>query len=457
LKKKYLYNIDRLNLLKWRTVFQLSAVFVFTMLLSCKKKESYIGKNSINQNELLNSTQVDTFTLKTYTKIEDSVQTDNTITGVLGSYNDPIFGTFKSSILAHLRLPAVNPSFGDVNTIKIDSFVLGLVYVGFYGDKTPQKFEVYQLDDSIGRTTNYYTTTNKTYGSDNLLVSGKDVITPSPTNKIVIDTAQVNAQLRLYLDTNLARNFLNQSVNNPTTFSSNDNFINYFKGLYIGVDNTSQSPGTGGISYFDLADPLTKLTIYYHQTGADKQKTYDFLINAASANYTKADINNTGTSVENAFENSQAGLGQFYTQALKSRAVVSIPGIKNLSKKAIIHQALLYLPIEYQTGSSYSPSAEISISTKLEKSSKYFNIGLATYDEVEKRYIIDLKSYIQSILSDQRYPVSISAGTYNALIEGTELFITPRYFNNSAERIIFNGTKTTNKNKPKLILKYTEF
>jgi hypothetical protein len=427
------------------------------MLLSCKKKESYIGKNSINQNELLNSTQVDTFTLKTYTKIEDSVQTDNTITGVLGSYNDPVFGTFKSSILAHLRLPAVNPSFGDVNAIKIDSFVLGLVYVGFYGELSPQKFEVFQLNDSIGAKTKYYTTTIKQHLNDNLIVAGKDVLTPSPTNKIVIDTAQVNAQLRLYLDTNLARTFLNQAVNDPTTFSSNDNFINYFKGLYIGVNNASQSPGTGGVSYFDLADPLTKLTIYYHQTGADKQKTYDFLINASSANYTKADIDNTGTSVENAFENSQVGLTAFYTQALKSRAVVSIPGIKNLSKKAVIHQALLYLPIEYQTGSNYAPSAEISISTKLQKSSNYFNIGLASYDEVENQYVIDLKTYIQSILSDQRYPVSTSAGTYNALIEATELYITPRYFNNSAERIIFNGAKTNNNKKPKLILKYTEF
>lgn len=426
------------------------------MLLSCKKKESYIGKNSINQNELLNSTQVDTFTLKTYTKIEDSVQTDNTITGVLGSYNDPVFGTFKSSILAHLRLPAVNPSFGDVSAIKIDSFVLGLVYVGFYGEKTPQKFEVFELNDSIGRTTNYYTTTNKTHLNDNLIVSGKDVVTPSPTNQIVIDTTHVNAQLRLYLDTNLARTFLNQAVDNPSTFSSNDNFINFFKGLYIGVNNGSQSPGTGGISYFDLADPLTKLTIYYHQTGTENRKTYDFLINASSANYTKAEIDNTGTSVENAFENSIAGSTEFYTQALKSRAVISIPGVKNLPKKAIIHQALLYLPVEYQIGSNYTPSSEISISTKLQKSSKYFNIGSATYDAVENQYVIDLKSYIQSILSDERYPVSTSAGTYDALIEGTELYITPKYFNNSAERIIFNGIKT-NKNKPKLILKYTEF
>ena len=427
------------------------------MFISCKKKESYIGKNSINQNELLNSTQVDTFTLKTYTKIEDSVETDNTITGVLGSYNDPVFGTFKSGILAHLRLPAVNPSFGDINSIKIDSFVLGLVYVGFYGDISPQKYEVFELEDSIAPTTKYYTTSVKDHSNTNLIVAGKDVISPSPTTQIVIDTAHVNAQLRLYLDTNLARTFLNEAVNNPSTFSSNDNFIQYFKGLYIGVNNGNQSVGTGGISYFDLADPLTKLTIYYHQTGAPQQKTYDFLINSLSANFTKADIDNTGTKVENAFENSIAGETEFYTQALKSRAVINIPGIKNLPKKAIIHQAFLYLPIDYQTGSSYSPSVEISISAKLEKSSKLYNIGLATYDEVEKQYVVDLQSYIQSILSEQRYPVTINAGTYNALIEGTELYISPKYFNNSAERIIFNGAKTSNTKKPKLILKYTEF
>ncbi len=455
MKKKYLYNIDRINLPKWRIVFQLSAVFVFTMFISCKKKESYIGKNSINQNELLNSTQIDTLTLKTYTKVEDSVQTSNLSSGILGSYNDPVFGTFKAGFYTQLRLPAVNPSFGDVNSIKIDSFVLGLKYAGFYGDFTPQKYEVFQLTSDLDTSSKYYTSSITAHSSNNLINPSKEVLTPSPYDQIVIDTAHLDAQLRLYIDTNLARTFLNETVNNPSTFTSNENFIDYFKGLYIGVNNGVQNSGSGGISYFDLADPMTKLTLYYKQDGIKKK--YDFLVNSLSLNYSNVSIDYSSTSIPNAFENSVAGQTEFYSQALKSKAVINIPGINNLSKKSIIHQALLTLPIVYVTGSKYSPPLEISISTKLEKSDGYFNIGVATYDEVEKQYVIDLKSYIQSIISSQRYPVSTLSGTYNALIEGTQLYITPKYYNNSAARIIFNGSKTINNKKPKLILKYTEF
>ena len=128
MKKKYLYNIDRINLLKWRTVFQLSAVFVFAMFISCKKKESYIGANSLDPNSILNSKQIDTFSIQSYTQIEDSVESDNPVSAVLGSYTDPKFGTFKAGFFTQLRLPADNPSFGDINAIKIDSFVLGIKY-----------------------------------------------------------------------------------------------------------------------------------------------------------------------------------------------------------------------------------------------------------------------------------------------------------------------------------------
>ena len=33
----------------------------------------------------------------------------------------------------------------------------------------------------------------------------------------------------------------------------------------------------------------------------------------------------------------------------------------------------------------------------------------------------------------------------------------PRFFINSAERVIFNGPNTINKSKPKLVVTYTEF
>jgi hypothetical protein len=42
-------------------------------------------------------------------------------------------------------------------------------------------------------------------------------------------------------------------------------------------------------------------------------------------------------------------------------------------------------------------------------------------------------------------------------IENTGLIVSPRFFINSAERIIFNGKNTSNKKKPQLIVTYTTF
>jgi len=443
------------NLITWRMVFKLSATFVFMILFSCKKKESAAGINSIDPNEILNSIMIDTFSIKTFTIIEDSIQTNSPISALLGSYNDPEFGTFKAGFFTQLRLPAVNPLFGDLSTIVIDSFVLGLQYSANYGDLSAQKFEVFQLTDSLNLAAKYYSFSNKSHSTTNLIDPTKANLTPNPTSKIVIETTEVNAQLRLYLDTNLARTFLNESVSSPSTYSSNENFLNYFKGLYVGVDNGYQPSGTGGVFSFNLYDPLSKLTIYYTQSGT--KKTYDFLINPSCANFTKTEINNSGTSIDNAFENSATAAVKFYCQAAKSRAIVKLPGIKNLSKKSIIHEAKLVLPVEFQITSNYTPSAEISISTKLEKAKGFFNVATGIYNEVTKQYTIDLKPYIQAIISEQRYPVTTASGTYNALIEDVELYITPKLFNTSAERIIFNGSNTSNTNKPKLMLKYTEF
>jgi hypothetical protein len=428
---------------------------MFTVFFSCKKADTSIGANSINPNDLLNSIQVDTFSLKSYTKIEDSVVTDNPVSALLGSYNDPVFGTFKAGFFTQLRLPAVNPSFGDINTIEIDSFVLGLQYSGFYGSSNSQKIEVYELLDSLGLNTTYYSFSDKLHSSTNLIVPSKSTVTPDPVSQIVIDTTHVKAQLRLFLDTNLARKFLNEAVNNPSTFSSNENFLNYFKGLYIGVNNGYQSINEGGIMYFDLYDPLSKLTIYYKQAGT--KKTYDFLINTSCANFNKVDVDYSGTNISNAFENSAFGQSEFYAQALKSRGVIKLPGISKLSKKSIIHEAQLLLPVDYETGSKLTPGTEISVATKLEKAKGLFTVAVGVYDATSKHFVVDLKPYIQGILSSQRYPVYSESGAYNALIEGVEIYITPKLFNTSADRIIFNGTNTINKNKPKLTLKYTEF
>ena len=115
-------------------------------ILSCKKKEYQLGADVIDSSDILGGSSVDTFSLYTYTITEDSVISDNPANVVLGSYEDPIFGHYEASIFTQLRLAGVDPNFGDPNSIVIDSFVLALEYVGYYGDLDPQTFEVYELD-----------------------------------------------------------------------------------------------------------------------------------------------------------------------------------------------------------------------------------------------------------------------------------------------------------------------
>ena len=65
------------------------------------------------------------------------------------------------------------------------------------------------------------------------------------------------------------------------------------------------------------------------------------------------------------------------------------------------------------------------------------------FEEYEKHFRIELRDYMQAVLK----------GT----IENTGLIVSPRFFINSAERIIFNGKNTSNKKKPQLIVTYTTF
>ena len=131
-------------------------LFISVALISCKKKEYQLGSDLIDQNSLLEGTSVDTFDILSYSIIEDSIISDNASNVLLGSYNDPLFGAFSSSFYTQLRLASADPNFADPSTIVIDSFVIGLEYLGYYGELDDQTFEVYQLDESLSIDSTYY-------------------------------------------------------------------------------------------------------------------------------------------------------------------------------------------------------------------------------------------------------------------------------------------------------------
>ena len=137
--------------MKW-----LFVALVFGAFLSCRKKDNALGKELIPTGEYLNGLSSDTFYMASSIVLEDSIITDNAANVLLGQYKDPVFGDYNASFYTQIRLLSTNPDFGDMNTIVVDSFVLGLKYAGYYGDFTPQTFEVFEVTAPLNNDSTYY-------------------------------------------------------------------------------------------------------------------------------------------------------------------------------------------------------------------------------------------------------------------------------------------------------------
>lgn len=432
----------------WRKSIMLSATFFCALfvIFACKKKSPNIGQNNLDQNTLLSSGVLDTFTINTYSYLPDSVISSNPAFAVLGSYNDPVFGTYNAEFYTQVRLAGLNPDFGDVSAITVDSFVLSLEYIGYYGKTGTQIIEVYEMGEDIDDTSSYYSfSTVAPLNGTNLVKSGFSTYDLDPTKLTVIDGDTVNSQLRIRLDESKAMEFINEAATGAS-FTDNDAFLQYFKGFHVKTNNGLQSPGDGGAFYFAMAQPESNLTIYYTQNG--DQNKYDFSINSASALFNHVDIDNTMTDVETVLNDTVSGNVQFYAQAFGARAVIEMPGLDSLPKNAIVHEAYIEIPVSYQTGADYSPGFDVSVAFRPDRNSSQLagvsiQSGDAAYDDYRKSIRINLRDHIQAMI-------------YNG-VENNGIIISPLLYNTSADRIIFNGVLSTNKEKPKFSILYTEF
>ena len=422
----------------------ISLIFLCSFaILSCKKKEYQLGADVIDSSSILDGTSVDTFSLYTYTLSEDSVISDNPANVVLGSYQDPVFGNYEASFFTQLRLAGVDPNFGDPGLIVIDSFVVALEYIGYYGDLDPQTFEAYELEESLSLDSTYYSFSSVAHASSNLVPPDHATITPNTSSPTIVDGDSLAPQLRIHLDTNLARSLIIEATSGSTTFSSNDDFLAFFKGLHIKTNNVFQSQGEGAALYLDINDPSSKATIYFRQEG--EPTSYDLLINSDCADFTKVSIDQAGTDVEQVLNDSTEGQDIYYAQAFGARAAMSIPGLLNLPENAVVHRADLSLPIQFQTGYKYQPGSNVSLATRVDSVSQgLINVGVVgVYNPIQKSFDVNIRNYVQSIVNKE--------------LPLTELMVSPLFFINSAERIIFNGSNTINKMKPKLTITYTSY
>lgn len=437
-----------------RTYIGLFAVIIsLTLVFSCKKKNSPFGKEVYDPELLLDAEGVDTFSVIAFSELIDTTFSRNARFGLLGQYNDPIFGEVVASFFTQIRLASNNPDFGDLSTITVDSVVLAMEYRDQYGiGKVPQTFAVFRVLDALTADSNYTTKSSSSIMDVSLIADGFATVTPNVLLRPVVGGDTLLPQLRLRLKNELGWELLNSSA--AGNMVDNNAFLSYFKGLHVVTQGAPPGSGSGAVYSLDLIDPDSKLVIYYTQN--DEQKTFDLIINNNTVYYNRTLFESVGFPLQSLLQNPQLGTKEFYAQTANVRAIVRFPGVMNLGNKTVIHRATLYLPVTYFNGDDRYPSPFVVAVNRrndgdliwgLTQQSGLISPTIHPFIPQFKRYTIDVTTFIQGLIKDEQ----------NRVFSNPEIMISGSRTNDNVERIIFNGVESPNKFQPKLIITYTEF
>lgn len=251
-------------------------LFVLIAASSCKRKDN-VGNGLVPDANRSNFNFTDTLTLLTRTILEDSIVTSELSYNVLGSSDHDVFNLTHATVSAQYFLPRDNFTFGGAT--KFDSAVLYVSYLAAdntegnrsFGDiSVPQRFSVHELTDNLEASRNYYNNSFINYSAFALgSFNGVCNLTDSIPVVLGSSTTKIPPSLRFKLDNNWAKTKL---FNAPASaFSTNSDFLNYFKGLSI-VSEGALS-GNGGFVYVNLksvnkfnAPTGAALVVYYNDS-----------------------------------------------------------------------------------------------------------------------------------------------------------------------------------------------
>jgi len=244
-----------------------------SFFLSCKKDPQTLGYDLVENNPL-EVVFCDTVTVVAYSEVEDSVRTDETTYGLLGSLYDPVFGKTSAAIFTQISLSSTNPDFG-TNPL-CDSLVFSLQYTGYYGDTTTvQTIRLYEITESIFLDSAYYSSHMVAYDATEL---ASYTFAPHPNDSVLIDTTYYEPHLRFTMPPALGNKILSAP---STALDSISSFKEYFKGLAILPDDVATGPGMGSLLYFNFYANISRINLYYHNDEKDSL-SYRIALNATS-------------------------------------------------------------------------------------------------------------------------------------------------------------------------------
>lgn len=339
----------------FKRVKGLLPLFFLLAFSACKKESSDIGASLRDDKGGINTNKVSFTNISTRTVEGDTFRVDNLNANILGTINDPLFGTRKASLVVQPLLDAVGETF-DGKTA--DSIFLVLRYdavqlIGntehslVYGDTNSViELEVYKLDqdlpmlDADGSDTSKYYNTFKPQLGDKVgtYIGTFDVLTQ---NTLIVDgdTTITAPELIIPLDQSFGQELMELGTE---AYSGNDEFRKALKGLVV-VPKTLPLSGEGAIVGVETSVSASGILLHY---GDSLVKAYPMSSSSKTINYQETEHSATLTAQIN-------GSGDFsktYIQSLDGTKIfVEVPELKDIiemNEVIVINEAKISFKVD---------------------------------------------------------------------------------------------------------------
>lgn len=272
------------RLKNWTIAFLAIAAIGFTT--SCEEDNNLRGTELVGDESLISGPDASA-TVVAFSQQLKGIRTntqESTRSGILGVYNDPVFGKTTMNLLTQLRLSRTNPTFGGEG-VRVDSVKLHLPYyskskidtdttytIDSLYSRKPMKIEVYESNyflREMDPSTNFES--SQAYYSDQADTFEQYLGTKlgeledfEPSAKLIKhvtgegDDKEIEAwEPGVYMD--LSTDFFEEKILNKEGASelvSNEGFADYFRGVYFKVNGIDDE---GSMFLFKMEESIIRM------------------------------------------------------------------------------------------------------------------------------------------------------------------------------------------------------
>ena len=446
---------------KWAAIF-----FLFAVFAACEKPEGSVGIDLQPDEDILNVSGIDTFTVTAVSLPDDSVRTDGVSTGLVGAYIDPVFGYTKAEHYSEVRLTSSNPVFfsegSSLENLVIDSLILNLAFdfsqgVPIYGSTGKQYFEVFEVIDSLDVTKAYYSNQSLAVIEQDLVLQGNNLITPNYSDSSIVGDFAFRPSIRLPLTEELGQRIFDASAGDGLSATE---FLDVIKGLKITVDENASGVNLSntGIISFNSSQGTSRIELYYRDTltTADNPDPdtlfYDFEIRSNTGKFNTFEhdfIRGGDPSLVRQVVNGVSSPGEqfLYTQSTAGvKLRVDLPHLEKLRDEEglAVAKAELIFPINSSDAARYTPPQRLLLFGLDENDDAFlldeflqspnYAVIDGSFDSVNQRYRFFITRFIQQVLTEERD------------FHGLEIVVQGAA--STANRVVLNGAEFPNSQNP---------